>query len=114
MTNPPEPGLHVVEVPERSRFEVRAADGTMIGQADYEPTGGVLAFTHTEVDGAFEGRGVASFLVQQALDEVRGSGRTVVAICPYVRAWLHRHPDYQDLLAPPPHEAQPRPTPEPT
>ncbi|MBU4213724.1 MAG: N-acetyltransferase [Cellulomonas sp.] len=109
MTHSPEPGLHVVEVPERRRFEVRTSDGTMIGQADYDRTGPVLAFTHTEVDGAFEGRGVASFLVQQALDEVRASGRTIVPYCPYVRAWLHRHPDYQDLLAPPPAEPPARP-----
>ncbi|MBU4335186.1 MAG: N-acetyltransferase, partial [Actinobacteria bacterium] len=44
-----------------------------------------------------------------SLDQVRASGRTIVAYCPYVRTWLTRHPDYQDLLAPPPAEPPARP-----
>ena len=96
MTQPE--GLQVVEVPDRRRFEVRTADGERIGQADYERIGPLLAFTHTEVDPAHEGQGVASQLVREALDQVRASNRQIVAYCPYVRAWLRRHPDYQDLV----------------
>ena len=58
-------------------------------------------FTHTEVDPRFEGQGIATTLVQGALDAVRASGRDVVAFCPYVKAWLGRHPDYQDLVRAP-------------
>jgi predicted GNAT family acetyltransferase len=100
MTDPPESELVVVEVPDRRRFEVRTADGTTIGRADYERMGPVLAFTHTEVDPAHEGQGVASVLVGEALDQVRTSGRRIVAYCPYVRAWLRRHPGYADLVQP--------------
>lgn len=100
MTDAPELELLVVEVPDRRRFEVRTRDGTMIGRADYERMGPVLAFTHTEVDPAYEGRGVAGRLVGDALDQVRASGRRIVAYCPYVRAWLRRHPGYADLEQP--------------
>jgi hypothetical protein len=91
--------VDVVEVADRRRFEARAADGTVVGRADYERMGSVLAFTHTEVEPELEGQGIASALVAGALDQVRDSGRTVIAYCPYVRAWLRRHPDYQDLVA---------------
>ncbi len=55
-------------------------------------------FTHTEVEPAAEGTGVGSTLVRAALDEVRASGRRVVALCPFVKAYVARHAEYQDLL----------------
>ena len=100
MTDVPGLELLVVEVPARRRFEVRTVDGTTIGRADYERMGQVLAFTHTEVDPAYEGRGVAGRLVGESLDQVRASGRRIVAYCPYVRSWLRRHPGYADLVQP--------------
>ena len=56
-----------------------------------------MVFVHTEVDDAFEGQGVGSLLVRQALDSVRGEGLRVVAQCPFVKAWIERHPEYADL-----------------
>lgn len=50
-----------------------------------------LVFTHTEVDSAFEGRGLAGVLVRAALTDVAERGRTVVPRCPYVVRWLGRH-----------------------
>ena len=53
---------------------------------------------HTEVDDAYEGQGVGSAMVRQMLDQIRADGgRNVTVLCPFVNAWLRRHPDYQDL-----------------
>lgn len=59
----------------------------------------LIVFTHTEVDGAFGGRGVGSALAQAALDDVRADGtRRVIAACPFVRTWVIKHPEYADLM----------------
>ncbi len=88
----------VSDVPDEHRFEARDPDGELLGFAVYDTIGGTVVFTHTEVDPEHEGHGIGSRLVQEALDAVRESGRDVVAFCPYVKAWIERHPDYQDLL----------------
>lgn len=79
------------------RFEARTADGVVAGFAAYVREPGRVIFTHTEVDPAFEGRGVGSALAAGALDQVRGSGDRVVPLCPFIKAYIARHPDYQDL-----------------
>lgn len=80
------------------RYEARSPDGALLGAAYYDVVDGSVAFTHTEVDPAHEGQGIAGVLVRAALDSVRASGRDVIALCPYVKAWIRRHPDYADLL----------------
>jgi predicted GNAT family acetyltransferase len=88
----------VVDVPERSRF-VLERDGETIGKAYYTREPGVITFTHTEVDPAIQERGLGSVLVKAALDAVAAEeGTRVVAKCPFVAAYIERHPDYQGLL----------------
>ncbi|MCL2455566.1 MAG: N-acetyltransferase [Micrococcales bacterium] len=101
--------LEVLEVPAAHRFEARAADGELVGVAEYQQMGDAIAFTHTEVPPEHGGHGVASRLVGASMDLVRESGRQVIAYCPYVRAWLTRHPEYQDLVARPRSRQAPRP-----
>lgn len=48
---------------------------------------------HTGVPKALEGRGIASRLVRRAVEDARTEGRTLVPLCPYVKAWAQRHPD---------------------
>jgi len=89
--------ISVRDNPAGNRFEA-FVDGSLAGFAAYAVADGVITFTHTEVDDAFEGQGVGSALVRSALDRVRETGRLrVQPLCPFVRAWLEHHPDYQDL-----------------
>lgn len=88
--------VEVVDVPERQRFEA-LVDGTLVGFAAYQTTSEMVVFTHTEVDSSVEGQGVGGALVRGALDQVRGAGLRVLPICPFVQAWIGRHPDYADL-----------------
>jgi predicted GNAT family acetyltransferase len=64
----------------------------------YTLADGVITFVHTEVPDALGGRGVGSKLVKGALDHVRSRGLKVVAQCPFVKAYIEKHPDYADLL----------------
>jgi uncharacterized protein len=79
---------------EKSRFEAVDESGVVAGFAAYRREGDRVVFTHTEVDDAFEGRGVGSVLVRTALDAVREEGLRVVAECPFVRSYVERHPEY--------------------
>jgi predicted GNAT family acetyltransferase/glutaredoxin len=87
----------VVDVPEKSRYELRL-DGRLIGLAAYRRRHGRISFTHTEVDGSCEGRGFGSRLVAAALDDARRQGPRVLPLCPFVAHYVEQHPEYQDLV----------------
>ena len=91
-------GISVTDNPHRHRYEA-TLDDALAGFAVYREEGDTVVFVHTEVDPAFEGQGIGGALARGALDDVRQRGRRVVALCPFIAAWIDRHPDYQDLLA---------------
>ncbi len=91
-----DPDLTVVDAAERSRFEARCA-GEPAGFAQYVRTDTLVVYPHTEVDPAYEGRGVGAALARTALDDARARGLKVVPICPFIRGYLERHPEYADL-----------------
>ncbi|MGY1749755.1 MULTISPECIES: GNAT family N-acetyltransferase [unclassified Modestobacter] len=88
----------VTDAPEDSRYEIRDGE-RLLGQAAYQRRGNQVVFTHTEVDTGEENSGLGSKLVRAALDDVRSKGGTVVPMCSFVRGWIDRHPEYQDLVA---------------
>ncbi|WP_159793658.1 GNAT family N-acetyltransferase [Puerhibacterium puerhi] len=92
------PDVTVSQDAERSAFVATLADGTVAGAAYYHPLGDALVFTHTEVDPALEGQGIGSRLVAGALAAAREAGQKVVPLCPFVRAYMARHPEHDDLL----------------
>lgn len=98
--------LRVVDEPGRQRYEARIGD-EVAGYLEYRAAGGRTILVHTEVDPAMEGRGVGSKLVAGALDDLRSRGRRITVKCPFVAAFLKRHPDYRDLVAEPPRTAAP-------
>jgi uncharacterized protein len=66
--------------------------------AAYQREGDRIVFTHTLVPPAIEGKGVGSKLIRAALDSARDQGLKVVPQCPFVAAYIERHPEYRDLL----------------
>jgi uncharacterized protein len=89
--------VEVRDNPEEQRYEAWVGD-KLAGSAFYDTADDLIVFTHTEVDDAFEGHGVGSTLARSALDDVRAKGLRVIPRCPFIRSWIDRHPDYQDLL----------------
>lgn len=57
----------------------------------------VLELDHTYVPTASRGGGIASQLTAHALDYARGGGYRVIPSCPFVAAYIERHPEYRDL-----------------
>jgi hypothetical protein len=90
--------VEVRDNPGESRFEAYV-DGRLAGFSAYVVGAGALNIVHTEVDDAYEGQGVGSVLVQEMLDQLRDrTDLKVTASCPFVRAWMRRHPDYLELV----------------
>jgi predicted GNAT family acetyltransferase len=83
--------------PERNRFRT-VVDGHAC-VADYRLGNGVMTITHTEVAPRLEGRGIASALVQAALDHAVANGLKVAPLCSFARAYIRRHPQAAALLA---------------
>jgi uncharacterized protein len=82
--------------PAARRFEVRTDAGT--GLLTYLERGPVIEIVHTEVPDAAEGQGYAAALATAALDYARREGKQVIPSCPFVAAYIQRHPNYADLL----------------
>ncbi len=89
----------VVDAPERKRFEA-TVDDELAGFLVYRSRKGLLALIHTEVEDRFEGRGLGGRLARFALDQARAEGLAVLPFCPFVNAWMKRHPEYIDLVPP--------------
>lgn len=78
------------------RFELREEGQTAYEEYFHIPQG--VVFARTIVPPALGGRGIASHIVQHALDWARGAGLKVRPDCSFVRAYIQKHPEYQDLV----------------
>jgi uncharacterized protein len=97
-TGSPSPAdAEVVDVPEKSRYELRL-DGHLIGLAAYRRHDGRIAFTHTEVDESCEGRGFGSRLAAAALEDARRRGLEIVPLCSFIAHYVEQHPEYRELV----------------
>ncbi|MDP9696910.1 UNVERIFIED_ORG: putative GNAT family acetyltransferase [Arthrobacter globiformis] len=93
--------ITVRNAPQRHRYEILDGDA-VIGKAHYLPHNGSNGperiFYHTTVSEDYAGQGLAARLVQDALDDTLAAGIAVVPVCPYVKVWLRKHPDYQPRM----------------
>jgi predicted GNAT family acetyltransferase len=80
------------------RFEIQIEK--FLAVAQYERDGTKIIFTHTIVPRALEGHGIASKLIQTALQTAREQHLSVVPLCPFVVAYLQRHQEYLDIVEP--------------
>ena len=87
----------ITDAPDRGRFEAHL-DDVLVGVLEYVRKHGRLALVHTEVPPDREGQGIGSALVRHALDDARAGGLRVIPICPYVKNYLERHPEDDDIV----------------
>ncbi len=84
---------------EQDRFELHDGD-ELLGWLDYRPAGASVILAHTEVAADHEGQGVGGTIVRGAMERLADGGKTVIPLCPFAAAWLHRHPELADHVAP--------------
>lgn len=88
--------VEVVHNETQNRFEV-SQEGHL-AELDYRRVGDQIIFTHTGVPAALEGRGIASALAKSGLTYARDHNLTVVPLCPFVKGYIERKPEYQALV----------------
>lgn len=93
-----EQAVEVTHNEAEERFEAQVDGGLAL--LTYDERDGKLYLLHTEVPDALEGRGIGSRIVRAALDHARAQEMRVVPLCAFARAYIQRHEEYQDLLAP--------------
>jgi uncharacterized protein len=87
----------VTENPQRHRYEIHV-DGELAGFTMFTLDGDVAIMPHTKIEPAYKGQGLATTLIGAALDDLRERRMTVVPRCPFVREFIDKHPEYQDIV----------------
>jgi uncharacterized protein len=86
----------VIQNTEKEQFEVEGTDG--MATLTYRETADRITLLHTEVAPELAGKGLGGLLAAGALDYARATNRKVLVTCKFVKVYLARHPEYQDLL----------------
>lgn len=80
----------------QDRYEIRV-DGALAGFTEIRDRGGQRVFFHTEIVEAFQGQGLASVLIEDALTRTRDDGKRIVPVCPAVARHLAKHAGFADI-----------------
>jgi predicted GNAT family acetyltransferase len=89
--------IEVADAPDRDRYEL-SIDGKVVGFAAYRARPGLIAFVHTEVDERLQGRGLGDRLIRFALEDADTRGLAVLPFCPFVKAFIERHREFESLV----------------
>lgn len=90
--------LRIVDNAAVSRYEALLGK-ELVGFSEYRALRDRRVFVHTEVDERYEGLGYGRLLIKAALDDARTRGLKVTPICPFMAAYIKRHPEYDDLVS---------------
>ena len=82
---------------ESDRFTI-AVDGQTAGFTKIIDRDGQRIFPHTEVDDAFQGRGLATILIGEALNQTRDAGLRIVPKCEMVADFVKKHHEFDDVV----------------
>ena len=89
--------ITVVFEPEHNR-SAACIDGKHVGECEFTVEGSVWSITHTGVDPAYGGRGIAKMLVLKVIEEARKQQVTINPICSYARRMMEGKEEYSDVL----------------
>ncbi|RZJ64341.1 MAG: N-acetyltransferase [Flavobacterium sp.] len=83
---------------DKKRFELDVDGHTAIIESILAK-GDIMFLTHTEVPAALEGKGVGKRIVESALNYIKDHDYKLAPLCPFVAAYLKRHPEWKTILA---------------
>lgn len=82
----------------KGRYVIRL-DGSQAEMTYSRAGAGLIIIDHTEVPQALRGRGIGKALVARGVEDARREGKKVVPLCPYAKAQIMKHPEWQDVLS---------------
>lgn len=96
--DPGAPAFDVVKDEKTAIYKAIAGDADIAGLPYNDAGHGRLVLLATSVVPEFRNRGVATELIRRVLDDVRAQAKTVTIVCPIVRHFIERNPEYADLI----------------
>ena len=90
---------------EALRYEYRIGEHTAYIEYVASDEKGPLYLTHTNVPSALGGQGIGSALVTDVLQKIDQEGVRIVPVCPFIREYIHKHPEWEHLLTSPDNSA---------
>ena len=90
--------MNILFDPEKSR-SAAYDDETCIGIAEVKESEGRWIITHTEVDSAYGGQGIARRLIEEIIHAARRQGKKIIPVCSYAEKLMTRNDAYRDVLA---------------
>ena len=85
---------------EESQVYTAIVGDTAVGGVTYSRVGDRLVLQAAAVYPEFRGQGIATEMIRQVLDDVRSHGEKVTNLCPIVRTFVDKHPQYEDVIDP--------------
>jgi hypothetical protein len=82
---------------ESDRFTI-SVEGRRVGFAQFADRDRQRVFFHTEVDDDYEGRGLATILVGDALNATQDAGLRIVPVCELVAGYVDKHSEFSDAV----------------
>jgi predicted GNAT family acetyltransferase len=73
-------------------------DGEVVGTAEYELSDDLMILIHTDVEPTHQDQGIGGALARFVVNDARRRGLRVRPVCPFLRSWIDRHPDYADVI----------------
>jgi predicted GNAT family acetyltransferase len=88
--------IEVTHNEKEQQFESR--EGGELSSLVYRYYKDDIAFMHTHVPEPLEGKGIASALAKYAFNYAKQQHKKVMVYCPFVAAYLKRHPELEDQV----------------
>ena len=88
---------HLIDNKINNQYEFHV--GEFIPKIEYRKTGGKIFLTHTGVPSELQGKGIGNVLVSKVLEEIKQSGLRIVPVCPFIAAYIKRHPEWNFLVS---------------
>ena len=89
--------LELIKNETAHRFEMKV--GEYMGFIEYKQSGDKMTLVHTEVQPELEGKGAATAVIEKTLDYIEKNNLKLIPLCPFVVAYIKRHPEWERLVA---------------
>jgi len=91
--------VKIKENKEKKRFEVEVEVENKLALIEYIRAEDKMYLTHTEVPSELEGKGIASSMAKQVLQQIKDEDLKLVPLCPFIASYVKRHPEWKEILA---------------
>jgi predicted GNAT family acetyltransferase len=89
--------VKIKENKEKKRFEAEVEN--KLALIEYIRAEDKMYLTHTEVPSELEGKGIASSMAKQVLQQIKDEDLKLVPLCPFIASYVKRHPEWKEILA---------------